>query len=593
MANFTPQEIEEFLQEFFDTVGKRQYVGARYVPIFGRKNESNIDWDNSDAYEPLSIVLYNGDSYTSKRYVPKGIDILNTDYWVITGRYNAQVEQYRQEVLGFEDDLADKIPFPNSDLYPKYGTVGQVLTTLSDGTTKWENPVVPSDAQAEAIITEWLDEHPEATTTVQDGSITDVKVSATSGVMRYLANISSGNLDEFIVPNKAYLCLGTGVTNRPNNKVGLLVVLGAQPTNGAYMQLYMTRDGEVFTRSKYGNLDWTAWAEMPSKNNVMSYVFSDSNISPTSGIMRFLPNISTGDFNDYHVCNKTYLVLGTAITNQPISEPGLLVVFGAQPEGAFTQMYVARSGSIYLRSKYGTLDWTNWTALVDAAYVREQINASRETNILTAFSNITCCGDSLTFSQVYTGSTANRQAYVTYPQMLQKLIGTPTTGLAVSGYDPIAWWTDFASEITSKPNQLAIIYLGTNNGLTDTLATDCPTNTTYSNWANTNTGCYGKMVAKFKEVGARIVLVKCYATSGSGSSDLATTNNVITQIGSRFGCAVVDNYRLTDDKYHNYPDLSGLNSVHYNDLGYAAFTSYLIHQIGHLSTSQMSLLIPT
>lgn len=191
MANFTPQEIEEMLQEFFDTVGKRQYVGARYVPIFGRRGEDSIDWDNSDAYEPLTIVYYHGDTYTSKTYVPAGIDIDNTDYWCITGRYNAQVEAYRQEVLSFsqriddaylaisrvESEVAeDYVPFPIPN-NPKYGNEGQVLSTLGNGETLWQDPVVPSDAQAETVIDAWLDAHPEATTTVQDGAVTTAKIA--------------------------------------------------------------------------------------------------------------------------------------------------------------------------------------------------------------------------------------------------------------------------------------------------------------------------------------------------------------------------------------------------------------------------------
>lgn len=68
------------------------YIGARYVPIFGG------EWDNSKAYEPLVIVTNQGNSYTSVTFVPTGIDINNTTYWALTGNYNAQVEQYRQEV---------------------------------------------------------------------------------------------------------------------------------------------------------------------------------------------------------------------------------------------------------------------------------------------------------------------------------------------------------------------------------------------------------------------------------------------------------------------------------------------------------------
>ena len=41
----------------------------------------------------------------------------------------------------------------------------------------------PTDAQVEDAVTTWLTEHPEATTTVQDGSITDAKLMQTGGIL--------------------------------------------------------------------------------------------------------------------------------------------------------------------------------------------------------------------------------------------------------------------------------------------------------------------------------------------------------------------------------------------------------------------------
>lgn len=70
----------------------RQYIGARYTPLFANPAE----WDNTKTYEPLTIVLHEGNSYTSRQYVPTGIDINNNDYWALTGNYNAQIESYRQ-----------------------------------------------------------------------------------------------------------------------------------------------------------------------------------------------------------------------------------------------------------------------------------------------------------------------------------------------------------------------------------------------------------------------------------------------------------------------------------------------------------------
>lgn len=74
-------------------MGVTQYIGARYVPIFA----DPIEWNSSRKYEPLTIVLHGGNSYTSKQSVPKGIDISDARYWASTGVYNAQIEQYRDE----------------------------------------------------------------------------------------------------------------------------------------------------------------------------------------------------------------------------------------------------------------------------------------------------------------------------------------------------------------------------------------------------------------------------------------------------------------------------------------------------------------
>ena len=76
----------------------RQYIGSRYVPIFGRKGEDTYEWDNSAPYEPLTVVMHQGNSFTSVQYVPTGIDINNRRYWAETGNWNAQIEAYRQEV---------------------------------------------------------------------------------------------------------------------------------------------------------------------------------------------------------------------------------------------------------------------------------------------------------------------------------------------------------------------------------------------------------------------------------------------------------------------------------------------------------------
>ena len=92
------QDLDKFKNEM-NLSGKNVYVGHRYVPkIFG-------EWDNSKLYEPLSIVQYQGNSFTSRQYVPVGVELTNEEFWVSTGNYNAQVEQYRQDVRNLDNEV--------------------------------------------------------------------------------------------------------------------------------------------------------------------------------------------------------------------------------------------------------------------------------------------------------------------------------------------------------------------------------------------------------------------------------------------------------------------------------------------------------
>lgn len=96
-----------------------QYIGSRYVPVLA----DPVEWNSTRQYEPLTIVTHQGASYTSRQYVPSGIEITNESYWVLSANYNAQVEQYRQEVHKI-------VPF---DATP---TEGSTKGVTSDGINK-------------------------------------------------------------------------------------------------------------------------------------------------------------------------------------------------------------------------------------------------------------------------------------------------------------------------------------------------------------------------------------------------------------------------------------------------------------------------
>lgn len=155
----------------------RQYVGARYVPKFANP----IQWDSNNIYEPLEMVTYLNNTYTSKKPVPQGVDINNKEYWVLTGNYNAQVEQYRQEVealketitgvnantkkwnvntngkIIFVGDSYGKLDTQNWDKYPKI--VANILGLGQEG-ENWWNISQPSSNIASggwlSFIKEWV-----------------------------------------------------------------------------------------------------------------------------------------------------------------------------------------------------------------------------------------------------------------------------------------------------------------------------------------------------------------------------------------------------------------------------------------------------
>ena len=89
------QDLEKFKNEM-NLSGKNVYVGNRYAPVYLG------DWDNTKEYEPLSIVMNEGDSFVSRGYVPTGVDIHNEEYWHSVGVYNAQVADYKQRVDDIE-----------------------------------------------------------------------------------------------------------------------------------------------------------------------------------------------------------------------------------------------------------------------------------------------------------------------------------------------------------------------------------------------------------------------------------------------------------------------------------------------------------
>lgn len=107
--------------------GVRQYVGARYVPLFA----DPLEWSSTRGYESLTVVLHEGNSYTSRQSVPVGIDISNTAYWAETGNYNAQIEAYRQEVLAFDGRITANANAIDAETQARESEVAEAMADIA------------------------------------------------------------------------------------------------------------------------------------------------------------------------------------------------------------------------------------------------------------------------------------------------------------------------------------------------------------------------------------------------------------------------------------------------------------------------------
>lgn len=100
------------------------YVGARYVPLIMGQ------WDSTLNYEPLSIVISQGNSYTSKQYVPAGTPLTNDLFWVQTGNFDGQLYDLINRVNALEDSIQKQV-IHTADYYGIIGNGTDETTTFN------------------------------------------------------------------------------------------------------------------------------------------------------------------------------------------------------------------------------------------------------------------------------------------------------------------------------------------------------------------------------------------------------------------------------------------------------------------------------
>ena len=156
----------------------REYIGARYIPLFA----DPIQWDPASTYESLTIVTNQGASYVSRKDVPAGIQLDNTDYWVRWADFNAQLQHYIDEVETFDsriDAVEDALPLAD---YSSQRTVSDAFVAVNDSISDLAALLPASDYSDQNTVTDAINaiyqtKFPVVTSDIADSAVTTAKLA--------------------------------------------------------------------------------------------------------------------------------------------------------------------------------------------------------------------------------------------------------------------------------------------------------------------------------------------------------------------------------------------------------------------------------
>lgn len=96
-----------------------RYIGARYVPKFEGSYDSTTEYENL-------VVVDNGSgtSYISKKIVPAGTPLTDTNYWAVYGAASGAIINLQNQI----NDINDNMAFKRVSTPEAYGATGNGLT---------------------------------------------------------------------------------------------------------------------------------------------------------------------------------------------------------------------------------------------------------------------------------------------------------------------------------------------------------------------------------------------------------------------------------------------------------------------------------
>ena len=193
-----------------------------------------------------------------------------------------------------------------------------------------------------------------------------------------------------------------------------------------------------------------------------------------------------------------------------------------------------------------------------------------------ALDKICCLGDSLTAGAYYANGWTGASIAQNYPYFLSRMLNADVDNHGKSGWAPSDWWTNSngVKSITWSNYNAVILWLGTNNGLTDTIDVDVNAFTDYNSYAETETGYYCKIIEYIKEQNndCLVAIGTVFATDG----DVAITNTVISKLSEKYSLPIIDFSNFGKDKGAFHANIS---NVHFSKTGNIAVANHVVETL--------------
>lgn len=150
--------------------------------------------DNIVKAEYLKAIDEDTNTEVLTQFIPPEPD--ETDRGGITKQELEQIEQNKKDISQLKGDKVDKPSIDDDGKIPR----------ANSGSVEWVEVGQPTDEQTINAVASWLNEHPEATTTVQDASLTEAK---------FTDDLKLRILKDYVTP-EMFGAVGDGVTDDSN-----------------------------------------------------------------------------------------------------------------------------------------------------------------------------------------------------------------------------------------------------------------------------------------------------------------------------------------------------------------------------------------